>query len=82
MYAAIDGLASLPFRGSIPAELDPADGGAIRQLIVEGIRIIYDVTDGGEVTVFVIADGRRDLDGLLRLRVAGRAGTRGLQSPA
>lgn len=61
-------LASLPYAGSIPAELEPLHMGHYRQILSGMNRIIYEVRDT-TVYIHLIADTRRDLQTLLMKRL-------------
>jgi toxin ParE1/3/4 len=68
--AAIDKLAALPGRGSHPKELLALGVRDHRQTFFKPYRIIYRVTGKG-VYVYLIADGRRDMQTLLARRLLG-----------
>lgn len=61
-------LGSSPFRGKEPTELQPFGGTEYLQVIAKPYRILYYVRSK-EVYVVLIADGRRDFDSLLSLRL-------------
>ena len=61
-------LERFPMRGSVPKELQDVGRNDYRQSVIGSYRIFYRV-DGNEVTVNLIADGRRDMQELLRLRL-------------
>lgn len=63
-------LASTPERGSIPRELEGLGIREYRQVLVGPYRVIYRVV-GPTVFVMVVADGRRDMMGLLSRRLLG-----------
>lgn len=67
---AIAGLAQFPERGSPPKELLEIGIREYRQVFFKPYRLIYRVT-GHVVHVHLIADGRRDLQGLLGRRLLG-----------
>lgn len=61
-------LDQFPLRGPVPKELDRSTRTDIRQTVLGRFRIFYIVGEG-ETTVFLIADGRRDIDALLDIRL-------------
>jgi toxin ParE1/3/4 len=63
-------LASFPERGQIPGELQALGIRDYRQLLVGPYRLIYRVIDT-RVYIYVIADGRRDMQSLLERRLLG-----------
>lgn len=71
-------LAILPGRGSVPRELEHLGrAGACRQVFFHSYRIFYTFDEtggagaiGAEVEVFLVADGRRDMDQVLAARLA------------
>ena len=63
-------LASTPERGSIPRELEDLGIREYRQVLVGPYRVIYRVVDAA-VFIMVVADGRRDMMGLLTRRLLG-----------
>jgi toxin ParE1/3/4 len=65
---AIGGLARLPERGAHPRELLALGIRQYRETFFKPYRIIYSV-DGNDVDVYVIADGRRDMQSLLTRRL-------------
>jgi len=65
---AIDALKELPNRGNIPHELLCIGIRSYREIHVRPYRIIYRVIDG-DVYVYCIADGRRDMQDLLQRRL-------------
>jgi toxin ParE1/3/4 len=65
---AIDGLATFPERGSYPKELLALGMKEYRQIFFKPYRIIYRVLGQG-VYIYVIVDGRRDLQSLLARRL-------------
>lgn len=67
---AAEGLASLPERGQVPAELEALGVREYRQVVVGAYRLIYRVRDE-RVYVYVIADGRRNMQALLQRRLLG-----------
>lgn len=70
----LDKIASLetfPERGSIPGELLKMGVTDHRQLLLPPYRLIYQVGER-QVSVVMIADGRRDMRELLRYRLLSR----------
>ncbi|MBI3523468.1 MAG: type II toxin-antitoxin system RelE/ParE family toxin [Betaproteobacteria bacterium] len=63
-------LSAFPERGSHPRELLALGIREYRQSFFKPYRIIYRVT-GKQVIVFLIADGRRDMQSLLARRLLG-----------
>ena len=64
------GLSTYPERGSIPRELGALGIREYRQTFFKPYRLIYRVIET-KVLVYVIADGRRDMQTLLGRRVLG-----------
>ena len=64
----IESIASMPYRGSRPRELPSGIEGDYRQLYFKPYRIIYEFAET-EVIVYVVADGRRNLQALLLRRL-------------
>ena len=67
---AFRSLSVLPERGNYPRELLALGIREYREVFFKPYRIIYRVMDDG-VYVLVIADGRRDMRGLLQQRLLG-----------
>ena len=67
----ISTLERYPERGSIPKELEALGVREFRQILLDPYRLIYRVVDS-RVVIFVIADGRRDMQALLERRLLGR----------
>lgn len=65
-----ENLASFPERGSYPKELLALGIREYRQTFVKPYRIIYRV-DADRVFIYLIADGRRDMQSLLARRFLG-----------
>lgn len=61
-------LARTPARGTIPDELRELGISDFRQVFFKPYRVIYRVVDR-QVIVYLIADGRRDLQSLLARRL-------------
>ena len=64
-------LAVMPERGSYPKELVGLGIKEYRQVFFKPYRLIYRVL-GADVVVYVVADGRRDMQSLLTRRLLGR----------
>jgi toxin ParE1/3/4 len=64
LTATVETLATLPERGSHPRELLALGFREYRQVIFRPWRVIYRVI-GQRVFIYVIADGRRDMQSLL-----------------
>ena len=71
LETAVNSLADLGERGSVPKELLVLGIAQYRQLIVKPYRIIYQCLPDQRV-VHAILDGRRDLQTLLTQRLIGR----------
>ena len=65
-----ESLATHPDRGSQPKELRSVGMQEYRQVFFKPYRIIYQVL-AGQVVIYLIADGRRDLQTLLSRRLLG-----------
>lgn len=70
LMKAAEGLATFPERGSYPKELLALGIKDYRQTLFKPYRMIYRVIDK-RVYVYVIADGRRDMQSLLARRLLG-----------
>ena len=68
---AVARLATFPERGSFPRELLTLGIREYRQTLFKPYRVIYRVVDDRRVYVYVIADGRRDMQSLLARRLLG-----------
>jgi toxin ParE1/3/4 len=68
LLASVASLGNSPERGSFPAELLALGSREYRQIISRPYRFIYKMV-GGEVLLFVIADGRREFQALLSRRL-------------
>ena len=66
--AAILKLSDFPERGNHPPELSSLGIKAYREIFFKPYRIIYRVT-GRKVHVYLVADGRRDMQALLERRL-------------
>ena len=65
---AFQSLSEYPRRGSYPRELSDVGVREYREIFVNPYRIVYRVVDS-DVFVLLIADGRRDMRGLLERRL-------------
>lgn len=70
LLEAADRLAAFPDRGAHPRELQALGIREYRQTFFKPYRLIYRVI-GRQVFVYVIADGRRDMQSLLQRRLLG-----------
>ncbi len=70
LLAVVENLASFPERGSFPKELIALGIREYRQMTFKPYRVVYRVI-GQQVGIYVIADGRRDMQSLLARRLLG-----------
>lgn len=70
LMEAVDSLKRFPQRGSYPQELVGLGIKEYRQTFFKPYRLIYRVVDQ-QVIVYLIADGRRDMQSVLRRRLLG-----------
>lgn len=70
LMKAVDSLRSFPERGSHPRELTALGIKEYRQILFKPYRVIYRVT-GQQVIVYLVVDGRRDMQSLLARRLLG-----------
>lgn len=70
LLEAAETLATFPERGSYPKELLALGIRDYRQIFFKPYRVIYRVV-GQRVYVYLIADGRRDMQSLLTRRLLG-----------
>lgn len=68
LLAAVQGLAQFPERGNYPTELVALGIKDYRQTVCKPYRVIYRVL-GTKVVIYLIADGRRDMQSLLARRL-------------
>lgn len=68
--AAVESLSKFPERGSYPKELISLGIKEYRQTFFKPYRLIYRVS-GQQVIIYMIADGRRDMQALLARRLLG-----------
>ena len=71
LMATAEKLAVMPERGSYPKELVGLGIKEYRQVFFKPYRLIYRVMNA-DVVVYVIADGRRDMQSLLTRRLLGQ----------
>jgi toxin ParE1/3/4 len=65
-----DSLSATPTRGTPPKELRALGDREYRQIFFKPYRLIYRIVEA-TVVVYVIADGRRDMQSLLARRLLG-----------
>ena len=70
LMVVVESLSKLPDRGSYPKELVGLGIKEYRQTVFKPYRVIYRVT-GSEVIIYLIADGRRDMQSVLARRLLG-----------
>jgi toxin ParE1/3/4 len=70
LLAVVEGLSQFPERGSYPKELLALGIKDYRQTAFKPYRVIYRVL-GGQVVIYLIADGRRDMQSVLARRLLG-----------
>lgn len=70
LLEVVERLTALPERGSQPKELRSLGIHEYRQVFFKPYRVIYRVI-GDQVIIYVIADGRRDMQSLLSRRLLG-----------
>jgi toxin ParE1/3/4 len=70
LMAIAESLAQFPERGSYPKELERVGIKEYRQTWFKPYRAIYRV-EGQQVIIYLIADGRRDMQSLLTRRLLG-----------
>ena len=66
----MESLSRFPERGSYPKELVSLGIKEYRQTLFKPYRVIYRVT-GNQVIIYLIADGRRDMQSVLGRRLLG-----------
>jgi toxin ParE1/3/4 len=66
----VESLSRVPERGSYPKELVSLGIKEYRQTVFKPYRVIYRVT-GRQVIIYLIADGRRDMQSVLSRRLLG-----------
>lgn len=70
LMGAVESLSKFPERGSYPKELVGLGIKEYRQTFFKPYRAIYRVT-GNQVIIYLIADGRRDMQSVLARRLLG-----------
>lgn len=70
LLEALESLATFPERGAYPKELIALGIRDYRQIAFKPYRVIYRVI-GQRVYLYVVADGRRDMQSLLARRLLG-----------
>ena len=70
LMQVVEGLAQFPERGSYPKELVALGIKDYRQTAFKPYRVIYRVL-GSQVVIYLIVDGRRDMQSLLARRLLG-----------
>lgn len=70
LMEVVDSLSKFPERGNYPKELVALGIKEYRQTAFKPYRVIYRVT-GGQVIIYLIADGRRDMQSVLARRLLG-----------
>ncbi|GIX25503.1 MAG: plasmid stabilization protein [Caldimonas sp.] len=70
LMGVVESLSKFPERGSYPKELVGLGIKEYRQTFFKPYRVIYRVT-GNQVIIYLIADGRRDMQSVLARRLLG-----------
>lgn len=70
LMAVVDSLTRFPERGGYPKELVALGIKEYRQTSFKPYRVIYRVS-GSQVIIYLIADGRRDMQSVLARRLLG-----------
>lgn len=70
LMAVVESLSTFPERGSYPKELVGLGIKEYRQTAFKPYRVIYRIA-GSQVVIYLIADGRRDMQSLLARRLLG-----------
>ena len=70
LMEVVEGLAQVPERGSYPKELVALGIKEYRQTSFKPYRVIYRVV-GTQVVIYLIVDGRRDMQSVLARRLLG-----------
>ena len=70
LMEVVDGLTQFPERGSYPKELVALGIKDYRQTAFKPYRVVYRVL-GSRVVIYLIVDGRRDMQSLLSRRLLG-----------
>ena len=70
LVAVVESLSRFPERGSYPKKLVGLGIKEYRQTFFKPYRLIYRIT-GSQVIIYLIADGRRDMQSVLARRLLG-----------
>ena len=70
LMQVVESLSKFPERGSYPKELVALGIKEYRQTSFKSYRVIYRIT-GSQVIIYLIADGRRDMQSVLARRLLG-----------
>ncbi len=70
LMVVVESLSKFPERGSYPKELAGLGIKEYRQTFFKPYRVIYRIT-GSQVVIYLIADGRRDMQSVLARRLLG-----------
>jgi len=70
LMAVVESLSKFPERGSYPKELVGLGIKEYRQTLFKPYRVIYRIT-GNQAIIYLIADGRRDMQSVLARRLLG-----------
>ncbi len=70
LMAVVESLSKFPERGSYPKELVGLGIKEYRQTFFKPYRVIYR-TAGNQIIIYLIADGRRDMQSVLTRRLLG-----------
>ena len=70
LMEAVQGLSKFPERGSYPRELVSLGIKEYRQTFFKPYRVIYRIA-GSQVIIYLIVDGRRDMQSVLARRLLG-----------
>ncbi len=70
LMEVVESLARFPERGSHPKELVALGIKEYRQVLFKSYRVIYRVT-GRQVIIYLMVDGRRDMQSVLARRLLG-----------
>ena len=70
LMGVVEALSESPSRGSFPKELLSVGIREFRQVLFKPYRLIYRVVDS-QVIIYLIADGRRDMQSVLTKRLLG-----------
>jgi toxin ParE1/3/4 len=70
LMEVVDGLVHFPERGNYPKELLVLGIKEYRQTVFKPYRVIYRIV-GNQVVIYLIVDGRRDMQSVLARRLLG-----------